>query len=209
MYIFLTSDDLCPENMDLWGKWMKLKKDHPRLKVTFFVPARLQNKSRNDVIKNKDFKQWHRENKDWVEVAAHGLYHKLPPEFTKFEHIQKNIIKKMTTKLRKYMPEEKGFKAPFYRCNEVTFKLIKQAGYSYFAHWNTIFFLKKLVPNPPSFMIINTHTNITVKKNKDLNNNKDNISLIHKSLHRKLKIYEKRGITYLTISEYIEKYKER
>lgn len=208
MYLIITSDDLCPDNMHLWGNWTKLKKEHPRLKVTFFVPAMFQKNSRNDVIKNKEFKQWYKDNKDWVEVAAHGLYHKLPPEFTKFEHIQEKIIKKMTIKLRKYMPKQKGFKAPFYRCNEVTFKLIKEAGYSYFAHWNTIFFLKPIIPNAPPFMLINTHTNASDKKKKGKYFNSDNINLIYKSLNRKLKIYEKRGITYLRVSDYINKYHE-
>lgn len=211
-YVFVTTDDVCPENIRaLWHHWDSLKKYHPLLKVTCFVSGKFHNTLENDVYASKDFKDWYKERKDWVEVAAHGLHHKLPPEFTKFTHHQEKITKAMTTKLRKYLPANPGFKAPFLRMNHKTIDIIQNAGYAYVATWNCIHFLVPMA-NPQlrlPFLIVQSHTNAVDKQGNDKNEfaNKDNINLIKLQLHRQFLRYEKKHVTYGTISEYIERFK--
>ncbi len=207
-FLIITTDDFCPQSMSLWMHWQWLKKMHPRLKLTAFVPAKYLNKSSNDIIRNKEFWKWRKETKAWIEIAAHGMTHTYPPEFTKFRNHQERIIKKMTGKLRRYFPLNKGFKAPFYKMNDVTIEIIKKHNYAYIAHWNTIFFLHHIVPNSPPYMLEHSHSRIP-DGNPEENTPKDNINLIRNVLHRKLKKWESRGITYLTINEYIERHKER
>lgn len=173
------------------------------MKLTAFVPAKYGNLMKNDVIRNREFWLWFRENKDWVEVAAHGLSHTLPPEFTKFRHYQEVLVKKMSVKLKRYFPKNAGFKAPYHKINTVTLEVLMRAGYSYVASWNTILWMRKLVPNPPSYVLENSHTSLIEAKHGS-SAYQDNINLIRRVLDKKLKRWERRGVTYLKIGEYVE-----
>lgn len=208
-FLFVCTDDVYPESIvALWQHWDHLKRLHPALKVTCFVPGRFHNVKRNDIYSSQEFAQWYKERKDWVEVAAHGLYHEHPPEFTKFSHHQEKIARAMTIKLHRFFPDNPGFKAPFYRMNHKTMDVVASQGYSYVALLDSIIFLRPMVNaqlrNP--YVVVNSHTSL------DMNNpvefaNKDNINLIRLSLHRQLKRYEKRNVVYSTISEYIQRYR--
>lgn len=208
-FLLLTTDDVCPENIfGLWHHWDHLKKLHPGLKVTCFVPGRFHDVKRNDIYSSEEFANWYKERKDWVEVAAHGLFHDHPPEFTKFSHHQEKICRAMTIKLRRYFPDNPGFKAPFLRMNQNTLRVVAGAGYSYIALLDSIIFLRPMVNaqlrNP--YVVINSHTSLDMNSPEEYAN-RDNINIIRLALHRQLKRYEKRNIIYSTISEYIQRYK--
>lgn len=211
-WVCVTTDDVCPENNVLWHYWDKLKRQHPRLKVTCFVPGMFHGKKENNIYKSKEFRDWHKERSDWVEIAAHGLTHTHPPEFTKFKAHQEKIVKKMSIKLRKYLPVDPGFKAPFNRYNHQTIEIIKEAGYSYFMiNQTSATFLVPMSRKPrPKIMILQSHTNavdkVGLKKKKFANT--DNINLIAHILHKRLKLFEKRRFTYETIGSYVSRYKE-
>jgi len=199
--VFVTTEELCPETMLMFGHWKKLKAQHPRLKLTAFCPGKYKDKKENDLVRNKNFWKFYRENKEWVEIAANGVTWQLPPEFTKFRGQQESFIKRMNAKLRKYFPEHRftGFKAPYAKINEVTMGLIQQFGYSYVVHNNAIMFLKEVNHYPFGYIMLHARMNHS--------EDKDNISQKREMLHKLLKHYEKRGITYFTIGEYINRFK--
>lgn len=202
--IFITTEELCPETLSLFGHFKKLKAQHPRLKLTAFCPGRYHDKKENDLVKSDKFWKFYKENRDWIEIAANGVTWELPPEFTKFNNHQKRIIKKMSAKLRKYFPAHQyiGLKAPHSKVNEQTLDNLKRAGYSYLIEDEAIIFLQEMNHYPFGYNMIHSTMGLNETKVQ-----KDNISLIREKIHKQLLRYEKIGITYMTVGEYIRQFK--
>ena len=130
--IFITTDDFCPKFMEEWKYWDKLKEIFPSLRVTAFVVPRHDDKDEFDVSKSKEFKEWFKEHKDWVEIAIHGYDH------SKFEcrlsyEEQFERFKKALKIMRPFLPKRWGFKPPYYKYTADTMEIIlEKLGGSYF-----------------------------------------------------------------------------
>lgn len=103
-------DDFCEEIMTevLWGLLFGLKQRHPKLKVTLFT------------IPLKCSERWLREHKlDWMELHYHGSDHEDRDEWMGKTQID--------------FPYEglfyKGFKAPWFRMDQITADALSSQGY--------------------------------------------------------------------------------
>ncbi|MFW9994047.1 MAG: polysaccharide deacetylase [Candidatus Odinarchaeota archaeon] len=63
------------------------------------------------------------------EIAAHGYLHEFFDTLSLPE--EKDVVKKMTRPLEKYIDRVKGFRAPYWKLSSNTLKLIAEAGYVY------------------------------------------------------------------------------
>lgn len=210
--VVVTTDDVCPESIRaLWHHWDQLKAAHPALKVTCFVPARFHNDVKNDIYKSREFREWFRQRKGWVEVAAHGLFHEGPKEFKKFSRHQERFVARMVVKLRRYLPGCPGFKAPFNELREdVTVPILERAGFAYVVGQDSVRFLVEMedAQKRPPFIIIRSHTNVSDRiggRTQDCL--ADNINLCKVTLHKRLKYYERMHCSFVTMSEYVERWR--
>ncbi len=199
-YVVVTSDDLQPLTLHLFDQyWKPLKEKHPDLRVTFFVAPfnrEVGQGSENDISFSEKFKQWYRENKNWCEVEIHGLDHTKPPENQRSYEEQKEIIESAVGALWDYVdPSCIGYKAPFYREDENTLKILNELGFAWHSQWWTLIPLKTINKKMPQILEIGTHTNMPSLKNPD------NIDVFYEQLDHHLTFLKQRGFKIVTLRD--------
>lgn len=128
--MFITTDDLCPENLKFFKHWEAIKIVNPGLKLIAFVIANF--KGEQDVSKSEEFKRWFSENKDWVEVGVHGYDHEAPPEWDRDDAAE--LVRKSLEIMRPFLPEQYLYRPPgFQRTVELepTLRKLGFAGVAY------------------------------------------------------------------------------
>src|SRR3990167_9268483 len=110
--VAITTDDLCPRNIDMWKIFDELKKEFPHLKVTAFTIPRFKDLDSEDLRLDSKFESWLCERLDWVEIALHGYTHGYPPECLRWKEYQEEMMKKSFTALKAFLPEHIGFRPP-------------------------------------------------------------------------------------------------
>lgn len=210
--IIVETDDLVPESLHKWKYWKELKEKHPNLKLTAWVPAIWQNKPENDISKSEPFKKWYEENKEWVEVQFHGFDHTKPPEFERNSWEQRQLISIGLKNMKDYLKKKGkgntivGFKAPFYRMDNITFDLLKKFDFDFYQNRFQIVPLKLVknyfnnnIPIHRSPILISAHTS------PEGENCPDDISIknIWDFIDYNLARIEEIGEEYLTMGEYV------
>ncbi len=203
MNICVTCDDLQPLTLPLFYQYfVPLKKNHPNLKVTFFCTPfnkEFTQDEKNDISKSEEFKKWFKDNKKWVEIHPHGLFHTKPPENKESYDEQIELISKSAGALSPYIElNMMGYKAPFYQMNQDMIKTLHKLGFSWYNQWWTTCLLK---PNKKRFqqpIEIGTHIGFSEAHNPD------NIDVIYDKLDTKLYDLEKLGFEYKTINEIVK-----
>lgn len=167
MTMFICTDDMCPKYIDMWKKyWDPLKDEFKHLHVCAFVIPKLDNLDKWDCSKSKEFKNWYESRKEWVSIALHGFAHikKTMADIDGYQSLEKQtkIYTEGAKILSDFMPERWGFKPPFYRYTEDTFKAVKAAGGEWMAVNMAIPLMTRIYFGPGDFLAIptfETHTN--------------------------------------------------
>ena len=198
MKIIVTCDDMNPSVIPIWKQtWDKIKEAHPWLKITVFTVPLWKGRSDNDIFKNKEFKQWHKERKGWVEIAQQGYSGDYPPECLRFKKPQQALIRRGYRKITTYLPDDfYSFKAPFYRMDHNTIEILQDLGFSACVQHGRLILLNMMNKPMEEFIMIESHINIEEK-------NPDNIQLIHQKMDKYLSELEKK-YQYVTIGELLK-----
>lgn len=107
----------------------EIKKKFPELKLTCFtVPDWEMNGV--GLKGNKLFKGWFNKNKDWVEIAIHGLNHReIEGNLPYDKQCQK--LRKALEIMKEFLPSKIGYKAPANDTNKDTLRAVYDCGYDY------------------------------------------------------------------------------
>jgi len=126
--VYYTMDDLGMSMEDI-PKLEQLKRKLPTAKVTCFtVPDWEMNGV--GLSGNKEFKKWFEKNKDWVEIAIHGLTHHGTEGNLPYEE-QCEKLKKALEIMEEFLPAIIGYKPPANDSNPDTIKAVFDSGYDY------------------------------------------------------------------------------
>ncbi|MEK6880133.1 MAG: hypothetical protein AABY22_11015 [Nanoarchaeota archaeon] len=202
-FIFCETDDFRPSLISKWYLyWDKLKQEFPDLKVTVYVPTNYQEfgETNEDIQDNEEFEEWFIKRKDWIEINLHGTTHRKPPTYLLSYNTQKKDILNSIKILKPYINIESiGFKAPFYRMNDITKKVLKNCHIKWFNLWWKIFTFEKT--EDFNYVVLGTHTG-----NYALQKNPDDIEIIFDELREKIKKFKDEKYIFSTIGEEIKNY---
>ena len=181
----VTSDDLSVQTLPLFYKyWKPLKQKHPKLKVTFFVPVNYSEfnyNKENNISQNSEFIRWFNENKSWCDVECHGYFHMKEPENLLGYEEQLKTLKNMLDVMKPFLDKDcYGYKAPYYRMNENTIKILMELGFSWINQWWYLMPLKAIKKPITPIIEFGSHTGFPQA------NNQDNIDKIYDEIDDKL-----------------------
>lgn len=128
--MIITTDDVCPENLQYWKYWEQIKVVNPEIRIHAFVIANFKNEQ--NVSESQEFKDWYEENKYWVTVGVHGYDHLSPPEWDRDDAPE--LVKKSLEILRPFLPEKFVYRPPGFQRTihlEPTLRELGFAGVAY------------------------------------------------------------------------------
>lgn len=198
--LLVTCSEMNPSLIPLWIQtWDDLKKHHPNLKVTVFCYPVYRGLVENDVFRNKEFLQWYRERRGWVEIGQLGYGLKNKSDCKRFSSKQYSLLHNGYRKIGSFMSKEiYSFRAPQYRMNEYTLPILVSLGFS------ACMYHGKFIILCPVDAALTDHSVVESSISMD-ERNPDNIVNIKEKMDQHLSKMEKRGYRYLTTTELIKK----
>lgn len=130
----LTTDDLCPSNLQFWKYWLEIKREFPGVQVIVFVIANYR--FQEDVSKSQEFRDWFERNRDWISIGIHGYDHCLPQEGWRED--QEIWIARALDILWPFLPSRYLYRPPGFRFLPKTEKILRELGFAGIAHQNRI-----------------------------------------------------------------------
>jgi len=147
--MILTTDDLCPSNLQFFKYWDEVHNSKPNMKLIAFTIANY--KLKENIKESGEFRKWWEQHKDWVEIAIHGYDHMYPPEAERNE--LEECVEKALDILRPYLPKEYGYRSPGFHFTIRLEPILKKLGFSYVAYRDNIkYFDGRFLTN-----LVNTH----------------------------------------------------
>ncbi len=198
--VLVTCSEMNPSLIPLWVQtWDELKKRHPDLRVTVFCYPVYKSLPENDVFRNKEFMQWYRERKDWIEIGQLGYGLKNKSDCKRFSSKQYSLLHNGYRKIGSFMPKQYYcFRAPQYKMNEYTLPILGSLGFSA-CMYHGKFIIMCGVDMPLQDHIV-VESSISMDER-----NPDNIVNIRDKIDQHLSKLEKKGYGYLTTTELIKK----
>lgn len=129
----LVTDDVCPSNLRFFRYIDRVKEKYPDLKVIAFTIANYKNQR---VDESKEFKDWYKEHKYWVEIAVHGYDHSFPPEAEREDF--EECVEKALEILRPFLPKEYGYRSPGFQFTVRMEPILRKLGFAYVAYRNIL-----------------------------------------------------------------------
>lgn len=176
----------------------ELKKVHKELQVTAYVPTYYKEfgtKKENNIRDNKDFYRFWKKRKDWLKIALHGYSHRKPPEYLRSKYHQVLSLNNSFKVLSPYLEPFFGFKAPFYRINNLTPNILDLIGVSWYCQWWSFIPLRVIKRQIPHYVVLGTHCGTKEQ------NNPDNIDKIYDQLDFHLHGLESKGFKFSNFNE--------
>lgn len=204
--IIFDVDDFSPVRPGLLDLF-KIKEHYPNFKVTCFTPA-LGEDMLNGKIEEKQFFRWIEFIKkyDWIEICPHGLAH-LKGEMECSHKEALNIINSVEEAFEKYkIPYKKIWKSPYWKTSLEAYVALKEKGYVVAIDKNapkplvselSIYQFNKCMSTPFDKIekeIVKYHGHVAGRFYNDISLSMENIMTMPIDA------------TFLTISEYIQKY---
>jgi len=167
--IVVVTDDICPLNLEKWKYWERLKEKHSLLHVNVGIIPYWHGMEDQIISKNKRFKNWFLSNSDWITPILHGYRHDHPygrscGEFEGTYQEQQNLLLKALEIYKEFKGDVWGFTPSFWRYNEHTMRVLREANCSYMISDGKIFPLRPT--ESIKFVFLSTHTNV-VEPNPD------------------------------------------
>jgi len=147
--MFVTTDDVCLENLRFFHYWDKIKMMKPNLKLIAFTIANY--KDEQNVAESKEFKSWFDAHRSWVEIGVHGYDHLFLPEQERDD--AEELVMKSLEILKNFLPENHLYRPPGFQRTIQTEPMLKRLGFGGIAYQARIKMFDGRVIEP----ILNTH----------------------------------------------------
>lgn len=157
--IMITTDDFSPKNFKYFDYWLKLKENHPKLKLTLFTIPMHDGKAHYNVKRHPDFSNFCYFHRGWITLGVHGLTHGAPPENLGTFDEQVKLLKEAKRIMTWKVPGLTfAYRCPGFKINQDTIPALKKVGYTYLFKMNDIINLKN-DHYLQGIKLVNTHSN--------------------------------------------------